>query len=63
VGPVAEQLLAEDRLRPTFLFDRVATRFVEPRELADVDPDFRTLRNLNTPEEYHAALREAEGTP
>jgi molybdenum cofactor guanylyltransferase len=29
-------------------------------ELADVDPDFRTLRNLNTPEEYQAALSEAE---
>ena len=27
-------------------------------ELADVDPDFQTLRNLNTPEDYEAALRD-----
>jgi molybdopterin-guanine dinucleotide biosynthesis protein A len=60
VGPVVTELLAADCLRPTFLFDRVPTRFVLPKELADVDPDFRTLRNLNTPEEYESALRESE---
>ena len=53
------QLLAENRLRPFFLFDSVPTRIVEASELADVDPTFQTLRNLNTPEEYEAALREA----
>jgi hypothetical protein len=26
--------------------------------LSDVDPSFQTLRNLNTPEEYEAALRD-----
>jgi molybdopterin-guanine dinucleotide biosynthesis protein A len=56
--PVVEQLLAEDRLRTTVLFDRAPTRFVAAAELADVDADFQTLRNLNTPEEYEAALRE-----
>ena len=55
------QLLAESRLRPFFLFDSVPTRVVEASELIDVDPKFQTLRNLNTPEEYEAALREAEG--
>jgi molybdopterin-guanine dinucleotide biosynthesis protein A len=61
VAPVVRQLLAEDRLRPFFLFEAVPTRVVEAAELADVDPGFQSLRNLNTPEEYEAALREADG--
>jgi molybdenum cofactor guanylyltransferase len=52
------QLLAENRLRPVFLFEQVPTRIVEATELADVDPTLQTLRNLNTPEEYAAALRD-----
>jgi molybdopterin-guanine dinucleotide biosynthesis protein A len=58
VLPVVADLLAADRLRPVFLFDAVPTRVVEPRELAEVDPTFQSLRNLNTPEDYEAALRE-----
>jgi molybdopterin-guanine dinucleotide biosynthesis protein A len=52
VIPTVASLLAEDRLRPFFLFDRVATRVVLPEELADVDPTFQTLQNMNTPEDY-----------
>jgi molybdenum cofactor guanylyltransferase len=59
VGTIAARLLAEDRLRPAFLFDQARTRLVRPEELADVDPDFRSLRNLNTPAEYEEALRAA----
>jgi molybdopterin-guanine dinucleotide biosynthesis protein A len=55
---VVERLLSEDRLRPAFLFDQVPTRFVSESELSDADPGLKTLRNLNTPEEYEAALRE-----
>jgi molybdopterin-guanine dinucleotide biosynthesis protein A len=58
VRVAVERLLAENRLRPFFLFEAVPTRVVEAAELADVDPGFQTLRNLNTPEEYEAALRE-----
>ena len=58
VAAAVERLLVEDRLRPVFLFDLVPTRVVEAAELAEVDPTFQTLRNLNTPEEYEAALRE-----
>ena len=58
VLPVVNRLLAEDRLRPFFLFEQVPTRVVEAAELADVDPTFQTLRNLNTPEVYEAALRD-----
>lgn len=61
VADAVAHLLVEDRLRPFFLFERVPTRVVRAEELADVDPDLRTLRNLNTPEDYEAALREIDG--
>lgn len=54
--PQVEALLAENRLRPAFLFDAVRTRRVQPAEMVAVDPELRTLRNLNTPEEYLEAL-------
>jgi molybdopterin-guanine dinucleotide biosynthesis protein A len=65
VRPEAEALLAANRPRPFFLFERVRTLIAEaPLLLADpalaaVDPDLRSLRNLNTPDDYEAALREA----
>jgi molybdopterin-guanine dinucleotide biosynthesis protein A len=58
VADTVRHLLAENRLRPLFLFDQVPTRIVEPNELDDVDPQFQTLRNLNTLEDYEAAVRE-----
>jgi molybdopterin-guanine dinucleotide biosynthesis protein A len=58
VLPYVESLLAQDRLRPVFLFDAVRTRRVSPDEMRVADPDLRTLRNLNTREDYEAALRE-----
>jgi molybdopterin-guanine dinucleotide biosynthesis protein A len=57
VRPTVFQLLAENRLRPFFLFEAVSTRVVEAAELADIDPGFQSLRNLNTPDEYEAARR------
>jgi molybdenum cofactor guanylyltransferase len=57
--PHVESLLAKDKLRPVFLFDAVRTRRVRPEEMASVDPQLRTLRNLNTREDYLAALSEA----
>ena len=59
VLPQVESLLAQDRLRPVFLFDAVKTRRVSPDEMRVADPDLRTLRNLNTREDYEAALVEA----
>ena len=57
VLPHVRELLAADRLRPVYLFDAVPTRVLEPSDLADADPEFASLRNVNTPEEYEAALR------
>jgi molybdopterin-guanine dinucleotide biosynthesis protein A len=60
--PHIENLLSRDRLRPAFLFDTVRTRRVQRDELATVDPQLFTLRNLNTPEDYVNALK-AAGLP
>lgn len=62
VKEAVDRLLAEDRLRPFFLFDAVPTRVVEAEELSGVDPEFSTLRNLNAPEDHEAALLELVGT-
>jgi len=63
VLPHVEALLEKDRLRPVFLFDTVRTRRVRPEEMISVDPQLRTLRNLNTREDYLAALSEAGYQP
>jgi molybdenum cofactor guanylyltransferase len=60
VVDAVERLLADNRLRPVFLFDAVPTRVVTVGDLVDVDPTFQTLRNLNTPEDYDTALREVD---
>jgi molybdopterin-guanine dinucleotide biosynthesis protein A len=57
--PHIEALLAENKLRPVFLFDVMRTRRVKPEEMVSVDPQLRTLRNLNTREDYLEALAEA----
>ena len=58
-----ELLLAADRLRPLFLFEAVRTRRVRTDEMTVADPELKTLRNLNTPEDYRAALADAGVLP
>lgn len=57
--PAIESLLQADRLRPVFLMEVLRTRIVTAYELQTADPEFATLRNLNTKEEYQKALKEA----
>jgi molybdopterin-guanine dinucleotide biosynthesis protein A len=57
--PSIEALLAADQLRPSWLLKQVRTRFVPVDDLRPSDPTLQTLRNLNTPEDYLAALQEA----
>jgi len=52
------QLLAADQLRPVYLFDRARTCRVPVGELTAVDPGLTTLKNLNRPDDYFAALAE-----
>ena len=59
VLPCVRSLLAEGRLRPVFLLDELRASRVDARELEEIDPGLGTLRNLNTPEDYRAALLEA----
>lgn len=59
VLPEIEALLAADRLRPVFLYDRMPTREIAAEELADVDPRLESLLNLNTPQDYFEALARA----
>ena len=59
VRPLVENLLASDQLRLQDVMDVAKTRVVERAELATVDPDCRTLRNVNSPHEYQEALRDA----
>ena len=55
----AEALLAENQLRVSHLFNLVRTRRVPTSEMEKVDPELQTLRNLNTKEDYAAALASA----
>ena len=57
--PHIESLLEAHRLRPVFLFDAVPIRRVRAEEMISADPQLRTLRNLNTREDYLAALSDA----
>jgi molybdenum cofactor guanylyltransferase len=57
--PVVRKLIAAGRLRPTYLMDELPTRTLSYADFADVDPQLESLRNINTPEEYEAALRAA----
>ena len=62
VLPAVERLLAADRLRPAFLFEQADTREIPVDQLREVDPSLGSLTNLNTPEDYLAALA-AAGLP
>jgi molybdopterin-guanine dinucleotide biosynthesis protein A len=62
VLPAIERLLHLDRLRPRYLFDEIRTREVRCEMLRDVDPQLHSLGNVNTAEDYRAALT-AAGLP
>lgn len=52
-----EHLFARGILRVQTLLDHLAVRWVAADELAAVDPDGESFLNINTPEDYAAALR------
>jgi molybdopterin-guanine dinucleotide biosynthesis protein A len=59
VLPAVDALLRSGRFRPVFLMESLSTRLVAVDQLTEVDPQLETLRNLNNPEDYLAALRQA----
>jgi molybdopterin-guanine dinucleotide biosynthesis protein A len=56
LAATVRELIAADRLRPFFLLERSRARQIDVAELRAADPELRSLRNINTPEEYAAAL-------
>ena len=61
LAAAAGRLVAEDRLRPAFLFDECAVEQLDDEALrkdpvlAALDPDLDSVLNLNTPADYQAA--------
>jgi molybdenum cofactor guanylyltransferase len=61
LAETAERLVAEDRLRPAFLFDQCTvetlddTALKQDPVLAALDPDLDSVVNVNTPADYQAA--------
>jgi molybdopterin-guanine dinucleotide biosynthesis protein A len=54
--PLLEGQLARGELRPVYLFDKVRTRRIDEDEIRRFDPEGWSFFNMNTPEEYAAAL-------
>jgi molybdenum cofactor guanylyltransferase len=60
-----EELIAEDRMRPAFLFERSRVRelseddLLRDRELADADPELLSVLNVNEPDDYERARARA----
>lgn len=59
VVAMIESLLAADQLRPLQLLKQIKTLFVPVDDLRASDPELLTLRNLNRPADYLAALKGA----
>lgn len=52
-------LVNAGRLRPLFLIEECRSRALDINELQRVDPLLESLRNVNSPDDYTAALRDA----
>ena len=63
--PAVEELIAEDQMRPAFLFERsrvlelTEDDLLRDRELADADPELLSVLNLNEPDDYERARSRA----
>jgi molybdenum cofactor guanylyltransferase len=63
--PAVEQLIAEDRMRPAFLFERSRVRELGEEDLlrdpglARADPELLSVLNLNEPDDYERARARA----
>lgn len=63
--PAVEELIAEDRMRPAFLFERCRVAelteedLLRDRELAEADPELLSVLNINEPDDYERARSRA----
>jgi molybdopterin-guanine dinucleotide biosynthesis protein A len=53
------ELVQAGRLRPLYLIEEFRSRAIDVNELRRVDPELVSLRNVNSPDDYAAALRDA----
>jgi molybdopterin-guanine dinucleotide biosynthesis protein A len=58
VLPVVREMLAQGRSRLVELLQKVPARLLKEPDLVAIDPGLRSLRNLNTPEEFESAVRQ-----
>ncbi len=56
VTPLLKEQLDRGELRPIFLYDKVRTRKVTEAEIRRFDPEGSSFFNMNSPEDYRAAL-------
>ncbi|MGH7966083.1 MAG: molybdenum cofactor guanylyltransferase [Candidatus Binatia bacterium] len=56
VAPLLREQLARGELRPIFLYQKVRTREISADEIRHCDPEGLSFRNMNSPEDYQAAL-------
>ena len=57
VAPLLKEQLERGELRPIFLYDKVRTRKIHEDEIRRHDPEGLSFLNMNSPEEYDAALK------
>lgn len=56
VAPLLQEQLERGELRPIFLYKKVRTREVFEEEIRQVDPEGLSFHNMNSQEDYQAAL-------
>ena len=56
VAPLLKEQLERGELRPIFLYDKVRTRKLHEDEIRRFDPEGLSFLNMNSPEDYTAAL-------
>ena len=59
VASTIDRLISEDRWRPLFVTDFHPTNKIEMDQIREVDPNFDSFNNLNTPQLYLEALERA----
>ncbi|MBI4488532.1 MAG: NTP transferase domain-containing protein [Deltaproteobacteria bacterium] len=57
VVPLLKEQLERGELRPIFLYKKVRTREIQEDEVRRFDPEGLSFLNMNTPEDYQAALK------
>jgi len=60
VADSAQQVLQDGERRLSALLDRLTVHWIEEHEIIQLDPDLRSLTNVNTSEQWQAAVKRAE---